>query len=198
MNSTVTKALLIGGALLALGACMKNQANDANATAIDANATTETATSSDPTASAQSAAPSSISADATVIQVAADGTMTELRKGTNGWTCMPDNPQTPGKDPMCMDANALKWAQAWMAHKPPPANNVGLMYMLQGGSDASNIDPFGDKPTNGKWVDTGPHVMIVGAESLNKLYPATADPDTTKPYVMFGGTPYAHMMIPIK
>ena len=198
MNSTVTKALLIGGALLALGACMKNQANDANATAIDANATTETATSSDPTASAQSAAPSSISADATVIQVAADGTMTELRKGTNGWTCMPDNPQTPGKDPMCMDANALKWAQAWMAHKPPPANNVGLMYMLQGGSDASNIDPFGDKPTNGKWVDTGPHVMVVGAESLNKLYPATADPDTTKPYVMFGGTPYAHMMIPIK
>jgi hypothetical protein len=198
MNSTVTKALLIGGALLALGACMKNQPKDANATANDANATTETAASSDPTASAQSAAPSAISADAAVIQVAADGTMTELRKGTNGWTCMPDNPQTPGKDPMCMDANALKWAQAWMAHKPPPANNVGLMYMLQGGSDASNIDPFGNKPTNGKWVDTGPHVMIVGAESLNKLYPATADPDTTKPYVMFGGTPYAHMMIPIK
>jgi hypothetical protein len=198
MNSTVTKALLIGGALLALGACMKNQPNDANATANNASATTEMATSSDPTASAQSAAPSAISADAAVIQVAADGTMTELRKGTNGWTCMPDNPQTPGKDPMCMDANALKWAQAWMAHKPPPANNVGLMYMLQGGSDASNIDPFGDKPTNGKWVDTGPHVMVVGAESLNKLYPATADPDTTKPYVMFGGTPYAHMMIPIK
>src|SRR4051812_19160110 len=130
MNSTVTKALLIGGAVLALGACMKNQPNDANATA-SAGATTETAASSDPTASAQSAAPSSISADAAVIQVAADGSVKELRKGTNGWTCMPDNPQTPGTDPMCMDANALKWAQAWMAHRPPPANNVGLMYMLQ-------------------------------------------------------------------
>jgi hypothetical protein len=198
MNSTVTKALLVGGALLALGACMKNQPHNANATANEANATTETAGSSDPAASAQSAAPASISADAAVIQVAADGSVKELRKGTNGWTCMPDNPQTPGKDPMCMDANALKWAQAWMAHKPPPANNVGLMYMLQGGSDASNIDPFGEKPSNGKWVDTGPHVMVVGAESLNKLYPATADPDTTKPYVMFGGTPYAHLMIPIK
>jgi len=197
MTSTMSKALLVTGALFALGACMKdpNAKRAAANTAAESRAATD---ESDPTASAQSAAPASISADAAVMQVAADGSVKELRKGTNGWTCMPDNPQTPGKDPMCMDANALKWAQAWMAHKPPPANNVGLMYMLQGGSDASNIDPFGDKPTNGKWVDTGPHVMVVGADSLNKLYPATADPDTTKPYVMFGGTPYAHMMIPIK
>jgi len=197
MTSTMSKALLVTGALFALGACMKDP--NAKRAAADTTAEKPAATDdSDPTASAQSAAPASISADAAVMQVAADGSVKELRKGTNGWTCMPDNPQTPGKDPMCMDANALKWAQAWMAHKPPPANNVGLMYMLQGGSDASNIDPFGDKPTNGKWVDTGPHVMVVGADSLNKLYPATADPDTTKPYVMFGGTPYAHMMIPIK
>jgi hypothetical protein len=138
-----------------------------------------------------------IASDASVITVDAAGKMTSLRKGTNGWTCMPDNPQTPGKDPMCMDANALKWAEAWMGHKPPPPNNVGLMYMLQGGSDASNVDPWGAKPADGKWIETGPHVMIVGADSLNKLYPSDANPDTSKPYVMFGGTPYAHMMIPI-
>ena len=39
--------------------------------------------------------------------------------------------------------------------------------------------------------------MVVGAESLNKLYPAGAEPDTAKPYVMFGGTPYAHLMVPV-
>ena len=46
--------------------------------------------------------------------------MTTLRKGTNGWTCMPDAPDTPGPDPMCFDANAGKWADAWVDHKPPP------------------------------------------------------------------------------
>ena len=99
---------------------------------------------------------------------------------------------------MCMDANAMKWAEAWMTKKTPPADNVGLMYMLAGGSDASNIDPYGEKPADGKWVETGPHVMVVGSDSLNKIYPATANPDTSKPYVMFGGTPYAHVMMPVK
>jgi hypothetical protein len=28
-------------------------------------------------------------------------------------------------------------------------------------------------------------------------YPTTAD-DTRKPYVMFGGTPYEHLMIPVR
>ena len=152
----------------------------------------------DPIESAMAAAPASIGRDAAVVMADADGSMKILREGTNGFTCMPDNPQTPGHDPMCMDANALKWAEAWMGHKPPPANNVGLMYMLAGGSDASNTDPYGTKPADGKWVETGPHVMIVGSDSLNKLYPSGNSPDTAKPYVMFGGTPYAHMMIPIQ
>ena len=97
-----------------------------------------------------------------------------------------------------MDANALKWAQAWMGHKDPPADNVGFMYMLAGGSDASNLDPWGKQPAEGhKWVETGPHVMVVGAPSLNALYPSGPQPDTTKPYVMFANTPYAHVMIPV-
>ena len=195
--------LLAAATALTLFGCNQRASEKSTAEANTAEANelgTQTAAvdHNDPVASAAAAAPESIGSKATIVQAQADGSMKTLREGSNGWTCMPDNPQTPGHDPMCMDANALKWAQAWMAHKPPPANNVGLMYMLQGGSDASNIDPFGEKPANGKWVDTGPHVMVVGAESLNKLYPATADPDTTKPYVMFGGTPYAHMMIPIK
>ncbi len=152
----------------------------------------------DPVESAMAAAPAAIAKDAKIISMNPDGTMRVLRDGANGWTCMPNNPATPGTDPMCMDANAMKWAEAWIGHKPPPADNVGLMYMLAGGSDASNTDPWGQKPKEGgKWVETGPHVMIVGSESLNKLYPSSDNPDTTKPYVMFGGTPYAHVMMPI-
>lgn len=195
--SKLSLLLCAGAVVLSLNACNKPPVVAKEAQA-EANTNTAAASSSDPVASAESAAPGSIAHDATVIEADASGAIKTLRKGTNGWTCMPDNPQTPGHDPMCMDANGLKWAQAWMAHKPPPANNVGLMYMLQGGSDASNKDPWGEKPANGKWVETGPHVMVVGAESLNALYPASDTPDTSKPYVMFGGTPYAHLMVPVK
>ncbi len=190
--------LLISGVILAASACNSQPAAEKPA---DEQPSTNAASATDhkdPIESAMAAAPASIAAAATIVQAAADGSMTTLRAGDNGWTCMPDNPKTPGHDPMCMDANAMKWAEAWMSHKDPPPDNVGLMYMLAGGSDASNTDPWGEKPSDGKWVETGPHVMIVGSDSLNKLYPATASPDTSKPYVMFGGTPYAHMMIPIK
>src|SRR3954453_20448563 len=100
---------------------------------------------SDPIASAQSAAPAAVSSNATIVSFDAKGAMTTLRKGTNGWTCMPDAPDTAGPDPMCFDANAGKWAAAWIAHKPPPSGSVGVMYMLEGGTDASNTDP---SPTN--------------------------------------------------
>jgi hypothetical protein len=126
--------------------------------------------------------------------------MRTVRSGTNGFTCMPDNPATPGPDPMCMDANALAWAQAWMGHAPPPAGKVGFMYMLAGGTDASNTDPYATEPTaSNHWVKTGPHVMVVGADaSFYDAYPKGADPDTSVPYVMWAGTPYQHLMAPVK
>jgi hypothetical protein len=153
----------------------------------------------DPIQSAMSAAPASVAAGATVVAANPDGTMKTLRPGTNGFTCMPDNPTTPGPDPMCMDANALRWATAWMGHQPPPADTVGLMYMLEGGTDASNVDPYAQAPTaTNAWVKTGPHIMVVGSPSLLAGYPSGPTPDTKAPYVMWAGTPYAHLMIPVR
>lgn len=151
-------------------------------------------------ASAERAAPAAVAQDATIVAMDADGKMRTLRPGHNGWTCMPDSPATPGPDPMCMDKHAFEWAGAWMAHKPPASGNTGFMYMLQGGTDASNTDPYATKPGAGNhWIDTGPHVMIVGAdESFYDMYPKSADPDTKAPYVMWAGTPYQHLMVPIK
>jgi hypothetical protein len=150
--------------------------------------------------SAMSAAPAAVGKNATIVVMEADGKMRTLRKGTNGFTCMPDNPATPGPDPMCMDANAMEWVHAWVAHKTPPANKVGFMYMLEGGTDASNTDPYAEKPTaENHWIKTGPHVMVVGADpSFYGLYPKAADPDTSVPYVMWAGTPYQHLMAPVK
>ena len=149
-------------------------------------------------ASAMTAAPAAVSAKATIVNMSADGSMKTLRKGSNGFTCMPDNPTTPGPDPMCFDANAGEWVMAWAGHKPPP-QKVGLMYMLAGGTDASNTDPYAQKPTaSNHWIKTGPHVMIVGDPNILKGYPASPDPDTKAPYVMWAGTPYAHLMAPVK
>lgn len=150
--------------------------------------------------SAMQAAPKKVSAGATIVAMEADGKMRTLREGKNGFTCMPDNPATPGPDPMCMDKAAMEWAMAWIGHTTPAAGKVGFMYMLAGGTDASNTDPYAAKPGADKhWVKTGPHVMIVGAEaSFYDLYPKNADPDTAVPYIMWPGTPYQHLMVPVK
>ena len=62
--------------------------------------------------SAMAAAPTRVGAGATIVAMGADGKMRTLREGSNGFTCMPDNPATPGPDPMCMDAAAMAWAHA--------------------------------------------------------------------------------------
>jgi len=151
-------------------------------------------------ASAMKAAPASVAKGATIVTMESDRTMRTVRKGANGFTCMPDNPATPGPDPMCMDANAMAWAHAWMSHETPPAGKVGFMYMLSGGTDASNTDPYATQPTStNHWIKTGPHIMIVGADAtFYDAYPKDADPDTSVPYVMWSGTPYQHLMAPVK
>ena len=150
--------------------------------------------------SAMSGAPAAIAKGATVVAMEADGKMRTLKAGANGFSCMPDNPVTPGPDPMCMDKNAMEWVHAWVGHQPPAAGKVGLMYMLAGGTDASNTDPFASKPEAGNnWIETGPHIMIVGADaSFYGSYPKDTKPDTSQPYVMWAGTPYQHLMAPVK
>ena len=144
--------------------------------------------------SAMAAAPLEIAKDATVVNSA----MKVIRQGTNGWTCLPDMPTSPGTDPMCLDKNGMEWAHAWMTKATPPKGKMGIGYMLMGGSDASNTDPFATKPTaNGQWVDTGPHLMVFNIGDMFAGYPTTAT-NTKVPYVMFPGTPYAHLMIPVK
>ena len=150
--------------------------------------------------SAMTAAPMKVSQHATVVAMDANGKMRTLRKGTNGFTCMGDNPETPGPDPMCMDKNAMEWVHAWVGHKDPPRGKVGFMYMLAGGTDAINTDPYATAPTSeNHWIKTGPHVMIVGADaSFYDNYPKDATPDTAVPYIMWAGSPYQHLMVPVK
>lgn len=180
------RAFLLLSACVTIVACSKSGAGPASPT-------------SDPIASAQSAAPPAISHDAQIITQDAAGHVKVLRNGRNGWTCMPDSPLTPGPDPMCWDSNAGKWLDALMAHKIPSPAMVGIIYMLAGGSDAGNTDPYAQKPHAGEdWVTTGPHIMVVGSKEILVGYPSGIKPNTAAPYVMWQGTPYAHLMVPAR
>jgi hypothetical protein len=146
---------------------------------------------------AMSAGPASISHDATILAMEGDKVRT-LRQGKNEFTCVPDDPGSPGNDPMCLDRNAMEWLQAWMDHKDAPKNKMGLVYMLQGGSDADNNDPFATTPPSGKkWVTTGPHVMVVGMAGMLDDVPRSPD-NPKKPYIMWPGSSYEHVMMPVK
>jgi hypothetical protein len=148
---------------------------------------------------ASSAAPAAIAGGATLMEWGATPTAApaKLRDGTNGWTCFVDNPGTPGNDPMCFDNAFAAWATAWMGHKTPTITSFGVAYMLQGGTDASNTDPFKMAPDSGHpWVDTGPHVMVV-VPNVQHLRGLSTDPKNGGPYVMWAGTPYAHVMVPV-
>ena len=143
--------------------------------------------------SALAAGPRSISEHAAVIAPNAEGKMEELRPGTNGWTCMPDQPQSPGLDPMCLDPHAMKWAQSLMNHEATPANtSPGIVYMLQGGSDISATDPWQEKTDH--FVASPPHWMIVYPfDAAQSGLPTT--PKKSGAWIMWAGTPYAHVMI---
>ena len=148
---------------------------------------------------AMSAGPSSVSANATILDNALDdaGQFVVLRDGSNGWFCFPDYPASPGNDPQCLDQTWLDWVYAFFAGDEPNVTVPGLAYMLQGGSDPSNTDPLLTEPAAGEeWVSSPPHVMLVLPGKLDQSVFST-DHHSGKPYIMWAGTPYEHIMMPV-
>ena len=150
-------------------------------------------------ANAIAAAPSSVSAKATILDwPAKEGMAPEvLRPGTNGWSCFPDFPETKGNDPMCLDESWVSLMQAYMAKKTPQITKVGIGYMLApGGGWGSNSDPYAmtESPDN-HWSHHAPHLMVAVPDTKS-LVGISSDPANGGPYMMWAGTPYAHIMAP--
>jgi hypothetical protein len=144
--------------------------------------------------SAESAGPASISNNATI----KDWNMRVLRQGTNGWTCLPDRPRTPGTDPFCVNEPWLKFFDAMKNRKTPTYTEVGIAYMLQGDTPVSNTDPFATTRKPGDdWVEgLGAHVMML-IPDRTALKDVPTNSKGGGPWVMWPDTPYAHLMIPI-
>lgn len=101
---------------------------------------------------------------------------------------------------MCADEGGMEWGKAYMSKGAAP-QKLGFIYMLRGDNGASNTDPYATGETaDNNWIRTGAHVMIVGAAAKPMMegYPRYPKADPTKPYVMWAGTPYEHIMLPVK
>jgi hypothetical protein len=142
----------------------------------------------------ESAGPSSLSKNATIM----DGDGKVLRTGINGWTCMPDNPNTPGTDSMCVNEPWLNFREALKNKKKPTYTQVGIAYMLQGDRPVSNTDPFATAPKPGDdWVEgLGAHIMVL-IPDVETLKNVSTNSKNGGPWIMWSGTPYAHLMIPV-
>ncbi|HEX2108596.1 MAG TPA: hypothetical protein VHF70_04875 [Rubrobacteraceae bacterium] len=150
--------------------------------------------------SAMSAGPKEIAQDARIVDYPKEAgqPLVELREGTNEWTCFPDWEATPGEDPQCLDEMWMRWFEAISAGTDPNTTAPGMAYMLQGGSDASNTDPFAMEPEEGEeWVSSPPHVMLIVPGELGGGH-AAADHHSGGPWVMYAGTPYEHLMVPVE
>jgi hypothetical protein len=147
---------------------------------------------------AMTAGPSDITTDAAVVEMDDKGMMRQLRTGTNGWTCMLlPTAKDVALDAMCGDKVWMAWADAYMARKDPMTATVGVAYMLHGDHGASNTDPYGMTPTaSNEWVVSPPHVMVL-APDPKMLDALPADPHAGGPWVMWKGTKYAHIMVPL-
>jgi hypothetical protein len=69
--------------------------------------------------------------------------------------------------------------------------------MLAGGSDPSNTDPMAMAPAPGAaWITTPPHIMLLVPGGFDAKQ-FTTDPASGFPYIMWDGTPYEHLMVPV-
>ena len=152
------------------------------------------------------AAPSFIAAECTVVDT--DGTV--LREGTNGWTAMAANPRGPA-DPengwkdaheamaLCGDTEVFKWIGAYFAGEIPVMDKDGYAWMLHGDMGEDNTTPMvmnEEDAAPGHWIESGPHLMRMPKDPAT-LEGMTTDFNSGAPYVMFAGTPYAHVMYPV-
>lgn len=147
-------------------------------------------------AMAESAGPKEISRAAAIVDMLDMAKPETLREGTNGWICYI---MMMGKeyDTMCLDKVWQKWAAAWMSKSPFKTEESGIAYMLNGDHGASNTDPWAaGKTADNNWVVAPSHVMLLlpDAKQLDS-YPT--DWKGGGPWVMWKGTPYAHVMVPV-
>ena len=145
---------------------------------------------------AEAGGPRDIAQRAAVARLDPSGKVTPVRQGSNDFTCtlMPDGSNAP----VCADEVGFRWLAAAMSKQPQPPSSrkPGIAYMAKGGIHFETPDgQIVMEPSAGtKEVKEPPHWML-----LWPLDPEASGiptrPNPAGSYIMFAGTPYAHLMI---
>ena len=143
---------------------------------------------------AEAGAPDRISAQAAVVRMEPSGKTSAVRPGNNGFTCtlLPDESHTP----LCADQKGLAWFTAAMSNQPKPPTTGGVGYMAKGSEHYEMSDGhIVMKPAAGtKTVKEPPHWMLLTPLDTARTG-LPAHPNAGGSYIMFAGTPYAHLMV---
>ena|ERR1051326_3655046 len=198
MTRSIFTVLGFGVLLVALAGAQKKAAPKASAHS-DKKASLQPADPHDKQALLQealSAAPADLAKNVTVKDW--DGNV--LKDGSGPYTCFPTPPamRKMGREPMCLDKTWQAWADAWMNKKEFKADQVAIAYMLEGDTGASNTDPYATgKTDDNQWVVSGPHTMVLVPDPA-ALDGLPTDPSNGGPWVMWKGSPFAHIMVPVE
>jgi hypothetical protein len=133
-------------------------------------------------ADALSAGPSFITKNATILDWPSTpgAKYRVLRKGTNGWTCLPGIPGYPHDEPGCFDQTFFQWIKDSLAGRQPHIEKIGISYMYGG---AWVPDKSGHGSKDGEF-HVGPHIMIVSPhENQRELESLSRDGSDGMPYV---------------
>ena len=145
---------------------------------------------------ALSAAPAHISKDAAVMLPDASGKLAEVKKGANGFTCIPTVNNRSEPDPMCFDAAVGQWVDALVNKKDKPGNTVpGIAYMARGGYHwEKNGKVLMEEQPGAKLVKEPPHWMMMWPFTSQETRLPTV-PNPSGVWIMFDGSPFAHLMV---
>ena len=102
--------------------------------------------------------------------------------------------------PMVGDAQSKKWAMAYMSGETPQLDFDGYSYMLHGDMGEDNTKHLvlnKEDAAEGQWIESGAHIMLFPKDPAS-LDGFTTDFNSGGPYVMFKGTGYDHLMIPVE
>jgi hypothetical protein len=145
---------------------------------------------------AREGAPAHISDQAGIVRMDPKGKVTPVSQSKNGFTCtlMSDE----NRSPVCADERGFAWLVSAISQKPqPPAiDKPGIAYMAKGAIHYETSDgKMVMMPGAGtKEVREPPHWMIIWPfDSASTGIPTR--PNAGGTYIMFAGTPYAHLMV---
>jgi hypothetical protein len=137
-------------------------------------------------ARAIAAGPRNVTDAARIVGTDAQGKTIVLREGTNGFTCQPGNPKVAGRPASCSNQAALQWSADLDAGKSSPTNTVaGFIYMLAGATERGESDAT---------ITVGPQWMIIWPFDP-KATGLSATKKDTGAFILWAGTPYAHLHI---